>query len=121
MTRLRLDWTDAAPWLYTLAMFALWELVVRVFGVPQFILPAPSRILEAIVQYWPAIWKNSLQTLYTTMVGFVFGRQVEQAALAGWGFASVILLVVMVAGIAFAWWRINRLPISSYDDGRNFS
>lgn len=75
---------------------------------------------------WPAFTLcNAVSALVWTlclvMVGFVFGRQVEQAALAGWGFASVILLVVMVAGIAFAWWRINRLPISNYDDGRNFS
>ena len=35
------------------------------------VLPAPSVILNAIIEFWPAIWKNSLQTLYTTTVGFI--------------------------------------------------
>ena len=65
------DWIAAAPWIYTAVLFLVWELVARGFGLPQYILPAPSRIAQAIWQYWPAIWKNSLQTLYTTTVGFV--------------------------------------------------
>ena len=65
------DWVRAAPWLYTIGLFVIWELVVRLFSLPQFLLPAPSRIAEAIWQFWPAIWKNSLQTLYTTTVGFI--------------------------------------------------
>ena len=65
------NWIKAAPWLYTAALFILWEGSVRAFGLPQYILPAPSVIAQAIVQYWPAIWKNSLQTLYTTLVGFL--------------------------------------------------
>ena len=67
----RIDWNQFAPWIYTAILFIVWELAVRIFAIPQFILPAPTRILEAIIQYWPAIWKNSLQTLYTTTVGFI--------------------------------------------------
>ena len=123
MTRLRLDWTDAAPWLYTLAMFALWELVVRVFGVPQFILPAPSRILEAIVQYWPAIWKNSLQTLYTTTLGFILAvvGGLALGILVGWSrfiYAGLYPLMigfnaipkVAVVPILVIWFGIGTIP-----------
>jgi NitT/TauT family transport system permease protein len=65
------DWVKAAPWLYTAALFILWEGAARGFQLPQYILPAPTVIAQAIVQYWSAIWKNSLQTLYTTLAGFL--------------------------------------------------
>lgn len=66
----RIPWVRLAPWLYTLALFAIWEIAVRVSGISHTILPAPTRIFEAIVQYWSPIWKNSVQTLFTTTVGF---------------------------------------------------
>ena len=66
----RIPWIRLAPWLYTIALFALWEIAVRVSGISHTILPAPSRIFEAIVQYWGPIQRNSLQTLFTTLVGF---------------------------------------------------
>ncbi|WP_193335106.1 ABC transporter permease [Devosia beringensis] len=66
-----INWLLLAPWLYTIALFLVWEVVVRAMGISQTVLPAPSRIAEAIVQYWSPIWKNSLQTLYTTVLGFL--------------------------------------------------
>jgi NitT/TauT family transport system permease protein len=67
---MRIPWIRLAPWLYTLALFAIWEAAVRLTGVSHTILPAPTRVFEAIVQYWSPIWKNSVQTLFTTTVGF---------------------------------------------------
>jgi NitT/TauT family transport system permease protein len=67
---IRVPWLQLAPWLYTIALFAIWELAVRLSGISHTILPAPSRIFEAIVQYWGPIQRNSLQTLFTTLVGF---------------------------------------------------
>jgi NitT/TauT family transport system permease protein len=67
----RIDWVKASPWIYTVCLFLLWEALVRAFDLPQTILPAPSRIFAAIWQYWSPIWKNSLQTLYTTTLGFL--------------------------------------------------
>ncbi len=69
-TEIRIPWIRLAPWLYTVALFAVWEIAVRVSGISHTILPAPSRIFEAIVQYWGPIQRNSLQTLFTTLVGF---------------------------------------------------
>ena len=66
----RIPWVRLAPWIYTLALFVIWEVAVRISGVPHTILPAPTRVFEAIVQYWSPIWKNSMQTLFTTTVGF---------------------------------------------------
>ena len=66
----RIPWVRLAPWIYTLALFVIWEVAVRISGIPHTILPAPTRVFEAIVQYWSPIWKNSMQTLFTTTVGF---------------------------------------------------
>ena len=60
----------AAPWLFGIGFFVVWEVAVWLFAIPQFFLPPPSVIAQAFVRFWPAIWTDSLQTLYTTLVGF---------------------------------------------------
>ena len=67
----RIDWVRAAPVLYTLALFAFWELFVLALDMPETILPSPMKVFQAIGEYWSPIWKNSLQTLYTTTFGFI--------------------------------------------------
>lgn len=64
-------WIALAPWLWTIGLFLIWELAVKIFDLPVFILPAPSDIWAAIVKYWSPIWKNSVQTLFTTVAGFL--------------------------------------------------
>jgi NitT/TauT family transport system permease protein len=59
-----------APWLYTLALFVIWEASVWIFQIPVFFLPPPTAIAQAIYDYWPAIYRNSKVTLWATMVGF---------------------------------------------------
>ena len=70
-TPARINWVWLSPFLYTLGLFVFWELVVIALDMPPTILPAPTRVFQAIVQYWSPIWKNSLQTLYTTTLGFI--------------------------------------------------
>ncbi|WP_428527260.1 ABC transporter permease [Roseibium sp.] len=64
-------WITAAPWLWAIGLFVLWEGSVQALDIPVIILPAPSDIWVATVKYWSPIWKNSVQTLYTTVVGFI--------------------------------------------------
>ncbi|WP_306143366.1 ABC transporter permease [Roseibium sp. MMSF_3412] len=64
-------WITLAPWLWTIGLFLIWELAVKIFDLPVFILPAPTDIWAAIVKYWSPIWKNSVQTLFTTVAGFL--------------------------------------------------
>lgn len=66
----RINWVKAAPWLYTIALFLAWELLVIALDMPPTVLPAPTDVFAAIVKYWSPIWKNSIQTLYTTTLGF---------------------------------------------------
>ncbi|MCV0397518.1 MAG: ABC transporter permease [Rhizobiaceae bacterium] len=117
------DWVRAAPWLYTAGLFVLWEAAARLFGLPQYILPAPTVVAGAIVDYWPAIWKNSLQTLYTTTVGFALAviGGLALGILVGWSrfiYAGLYPLMVgfnaipkvAVVPILVIWFGIGTIP-----------
>ncbi|MGF1659899.1 MAG: ABC transporter permease [Rubrimonas sp.] len=66
----RIDWVRLAPWLWTAGLFALWEGAVWALDVPHYILPAPTRIAVAFSEFGPGLWRNSVQTLWTTLAGF---------------------------------------------------
>lgn len=121
--RSKRDFTDLAPWIYTVALFALWEAASRGLGLPVYILPAPTVVAQSIIDYWPAIWKNSLQTLYTTLVGFALAVAggLALGLLVGWsrfiykglyplmiGFNAVPK--VAVVPILVIWFGIGTVP-----------
>ncbi|RAI45865.1 ABC transporter permease [Rhodoplanes roseus] len=54
-------------------LFAVWEVLCLAFGVSDTVLPRPSQIFVTLWQRFPALWPHTLQTLYTTMLGFVLG------------------------------------------------
>jgi NitT/TauT family transport system permease protein len=58
------------PFIATLVLFAVWELVVLIFQIPPFNLPSPSSILQAILEFGPQLTVNALRTLWTTLAGF---------------------------------------------------
>ncbi|MDP3897210.1 MAG: ABC transporter permease [Mesorhizobium sp.] len=122
-TKKGFDWLKAAPWLYTLGLFAIWELAVRLFGIAPYVLPAPTVIFRAIVDYWPAIWKNSLQTLYTTTAGFLLAvvGGLALGLLVGWSrsiYAGLYPLMVgfnaipkvAIVPILVIWFGIGTIP-----------
>ena len=53
------------------AAIAAWEAIVRVEGVPPYILPAPSLIARTLVADWSLLSGSLLTTLETTLVGLV--------------------------------------------------
>jgi NitT/TauT family transport system permease protein len=60
------------PWMVIVAIFGLWELVVRAFDIEPFVLPAPSAVFASGWEWrWP-ILDNAWQTFMTTVVGFGF-------------------------------------------------
>jgi len=64
-------------WLLPLGIFfgaiIIWDLLTRVLGLPQFILPAPSRIAEAWVTYLPELWSSATYTLVEILMGMAIG------------------------------------------------
>jgi NitT/TauT family transport system permease protein len=65
------------PWIIIVGTLVVWEVGVRAFSIPPFILPAPSAVAQSMMRWWQPLLDNSLQTLMTTLVGFggaiVFG------------------------------------------------
>jgi NitT/TauT family transport system permease protein len=53
--------------------FVLWEALCWLFNVSDIIVPKPSQIIVTLIQRMPALWPHTVQTLYTTIVGFAFG------------------------------------------------
>jgi NitT/TauT family transport system permease protein len=59
-----------SPWLFTIALFVLWELACRAFKIDRFVLPAPSEAFVAMAQHWRPLLRHSLSTLWVTLAGF---------------------------------------------------
>jgi NitT/TauT family transport system permease protein len=51
--------------------FVAWELVIRVFEVPRYILPAPSAVFRQFIHHLPTIGKYTLVTGGETLIGYV--------------------------------------------------
>jgi ABC-type nitrate/sulfonate/bicarbonate transport system, permease component len=64
-------------WLLPLGIFlgflVVWDILVRILGLPQFILPAPSKIAAAWVTYLPELWASTSYTLVEIVVGLLIG------------------------------------------------
>jgi NitT/TauT family transport system permease protein len=58
------------PWLITIVLLILWEVLTRASGVSNVVLPPPSEIMQSMIRYHEIIAQHALQTLVTTVVGF---------------------------------------------------
>ena len=53
--------------------FVAWELFCLMTGMSDLVLPRPSQVFVTLFQHFPVLWPHILQTLATTMFGFVLG------------------------------------------------
>lgn len=112
-----------SPVFFTIGMVVVWELACWALKIDPFILPAPSQVAGAIIQYWRPIMRHSFVTLWTTMAGFalavVFG--VVLGLVVGWsrtiyrglypvmiGFNSIPK--VAVVPVLVIWFGIGEVP-----------
>jgi NitT/TauT family transport system permease protein len=113
----------AAPWLYTAVLFIVWEAAVWIFRIPTFFLPPPTAIAVAFVEFWGPIYRNSLFTLSTTMIGFAMavGFGLVLGLVVGWSrsiYAGLYPLMigfnaipkVAVVPILVLWFGIGFIP-----------
>jgi NitT/TauT family transport system permease protein len=111
------------PWLVIGLFFAVWEAAVRLFAIPEFILPAPSAVFAAAWEFRVAILDNAWQTLFTTVLGFAIAIVV--GVLAGVAIGSSTLVYdsfypaligfysipkVAVVPILVIWFGIGTVP-----------
>jgi NitT/TauT family transport system permease protein len=68
---------QAYRWLPALLVFAasiaFWELLVRLFDVQDFLLPAPSDILGTLRDDWSELWSAAFFTFREALAGYVIG------------------------------------------------
>ena len=100
-------------WLLPLGIFVgflvVWDILVRFLGLPQFILPAPSRIAEAWVVYLPELWASTTYTLVEIIAGLIIGSSagiLMGALTARWVGLRESLLPFAVA--------VNSVPIIAF-------
>jgi len=63
----------APPLLFGLAVLAVWQVGVKLLGVPAIILPAPSAILLRLVTSTPTLAADFLQTIRGVLAGYAIG------------------------------------------------
>lgn len=54
-----------------IALIALWEFAVWVFAFPEYLLPAPSAVLDEFSRRWPPVLDNALATGNVILLGFL--------------------------------------------------
>ena len=57
------------PWAVFAAALAIWEFCVRAFHISLYILPAPTKIIRAMIENAGVLWKHSLVTLSEALIG----------------------------------------------------
>jgi NitT/TauT family transport system permease protein len=93
------------PFMATVLLFVVWELVVLIFKIPAFNLPAPSNILRATIEFAPQLAANSLRTLWTTLAGFFLAIVVGVILGFMIGYSKVAYLTLYPLLVAF-----NTIP-----------
>jgi len=102
------DWFPALA-VFVLAI-ALWEGLVRAFDVQQFLLPAPSAIVDTLVEERSLLWSGGVYTFTEAIGGFAIGCVLSiltALALARWrGLGGAVMPFAIAANavpiIAFA-------------------
>jgi NitT/TauT family transport system permease protein len=53
------------------AVVIAWAAVVRIFDIPDYLLPAPQAVVARMVKDWPLLWKHGIYTLFSVLTGFL--------------------------------------------------
>lgn len=88
------------PFVATIVVFVLWEILTKALQIPQYNLPAPSAIWNASVTQSQALIENAWQTLITTLAGFALGivAGVILGFMIGYSRVAYIILYPLLVG-----------------------
>lgn len=82
-----------APVAVGLIVLGVWQFLVSVVGVSDYLLPSPASIIEEFVSYWPSIVQATLLTGTNALVGLVLGS----------------ILGILLAALAARWRTVDRM------------
>lgn len=61
------------PVLAIAATVVVWAAVVRLFEIPDYLLPSPQAVAARVVKEWALLWKHGIYTLLSVLTGFATG------------------------------------------------
>jgi len=107
------------------AVLLIWELLVRAYAIPRFVLPAPSAIFQALVSDFPSLMASLWTTLRITVLAFVLAvasgvglailfsqsRTVEMM-LYPYAVALQVTPVVAIAPLIIIWVGFERINLA---------
>jgi len=91
------------------AALAVWESAVRALDIPTFLLPAPSRILQALGETWELVLSSAGATFRSALIGFAIGC--AAGALAALATAHYTAVREGMLPLAIA---VNSVPILAF-------
>ena len=53
-----------------LMLVVLWDLTIRLFKIPPYLIPNPLSVTRQLASEWPMLWRETLPTLGATLGGF---------------------------------------------------
>jgi NitT/TauT family transport system permease protein len=65
------------PTLSGIAGLVAWELAVRIFKLPSYLLPAPSEIAQVMMEKWHLLWVQFQYTASVAAIGFVISLAIS--------------------------------------------
>lgn len=104
-------------------VLALWELLVRLFGVPPFLLPGPLAIVRALWGSRALLLEHAAPTAAEALTGFfcavaagvasgllISHSRLAERALYPWLVASQTLPIIAIAPVLVTWFGYGPLP-----------
>lgn len=87
--------------IFGVSALILWEMIVRAYGVPSVILPAPSQIASAFAHNLPILWGDFVQTIL-------------KGALSGWLIGAMAAIGTAIAIDRSPFLQRGLLPIGNF-------
>lgn len=113
------------PLLVGAAILLLWEAVIILKNVPEFVLPAPSRIAASLVDHWALLIGSLWVTLRVTLAAFVLAlvggvglavlfSQSRTVEMALFPYAVILQVtpVVSIAPLVLIWVGLDRVELA---------
>ncbi len=70
MKNIRKGWKPA---MVLLLLFIIWEIIVKLADIPNWLLPAPSAIFNEAISGWTSFYSHFLSTVKLSLMGFIIG------------------------------------------------
>jgi NitT/TauT family transport system permease protein len=60
----------ARPFLLIIVLLILWDIAIRVFKIPPYLIPKPLDVVDQLWKEWPLLFKEAAPTTWATLGGF---------------------------------------------------